>query len=171
MDEIDMQSVLLIFLVMLVMVIMYFVYNENSKSSVISQKISNLKMDCPSCPDVTCPETRCPEGRDCPKCPTCPNKVCPTCPSCPKCPDADYPTVDQIINGIFPGRDPSIRFGGNYFPVDSFTESCPTPGMPYNNTVPIGSNLSEISPSTDATLPTLPSPSPARPTQPSEPTP
>jgi hypothetical protein len=150
-----MQSVLLIFLVMLVMVIMYFVYSENSKSAVISQKISNLKMDCPSCPDVTCPSTICPENRSCPKCPTCPSQTCPTCPkvSCPTCPNTDYPSVDDIISGIFPGRDPSIRFGGNYFPVDSITESCPTPGMPYNNTPPVGSNLSDVSSSADSTLP------------------
>ena len=155
MDEIDMQSVLLIFLVMLVMVIMYFVYSENSKTAVISQKISNLKMDCPACPDVSCPEVVCPESRNCPKCPTCPRQSCPECPnhSCPTCPNTDYPTVDDIISGIFPGRDPSIRFGGNYFPVDSFTESCPTPGMPYNNTPPMGSNLSDISSSADTTLP------------------
>jgi hypothetical protein len=163
-----MQSVLLIFLIMLVMVIMYFVYSENSKASVISQKISNLKMDCPSCPDVKCPVAVCPENKECPTCPTCPKVSCPTCPkvscptcpkvscpTCPKvsCPITDYPSVDDIISGIFPGRDPSIRFGGNYFPVDSITESCPTPGLPYNNTPPVGSNLSDISSSADTTLP------------------
>jgi len=128
------------------MVIMYFVYSERTKSNTISQKISNLKMDCPSCPDMKCPESVCPENKDCPKCPKCPKQSCPSCPKCPDCPNTDYPTVDDIISGIFPGRDPSVRFGGNYFPTDSVTESCPTTGMPYNNTVPSGGvNQSEIS--------------------------
>lgn len=51
--------------------------------------------------------------KKCPTCPSCPG--CPGCPSCPKCPDS--PTVDDIVTGIYPGRNPK-EGDGQYFEVD-----------------------------------------------------
>tara|TARA_B100001093_G_scaffold485249_1_gene519391 strand:+ start:1149 stop:1721 length:573 start_codon:yes stop_codon:yes gene_type:complete len=80
---------------------------------------------------------------ECPKCPKCPKlddiylgtKNCPECPECPKlpemnppiqneCPDVKCPTVkcpsvNDIVSGIFPGRNPDVVDGGRYFTVDA----------------------------------------------------
>ena len=64
-------------------------HNElKNKQDTIKDKISNLKMECPTCPvtecpacpQVNCPAMKCPE-MNCPE-----NKVCPQCPNCPECP-------------------------------------------------------------------------------------
>ena len=96
---------------------------------------------CPSCPSLTCnegecPDCNCPPNKERPKCPDC-NKTCPKCPDsnhtcpecpdcnkrCPKCPDckanAKCPTVEDIVGGIFPGRNSGITKDGKYFDVDS----------------------------------------------------
>ena len=36
------------------------------------------------------------------------------CPECPKC-----PSVEEIVSGIYPGRNPKVVDGGRYFSVDA----------------------------------------------------
>jgi len=86
--------------------------------------------DCPECPqnDINCPE--------CPECPKCSNSENSTnnsnskksnseikdsnkdlkCPDvkCPKC-----PTVKEIVNGVFPGRNPTVIEDRDYYEVNS----------------------------------------------------
>jgi hypothetical protein len=150
-DEFDIQSGLLLVVVVLILIILFLVYRENSKADEIKDKISNLKMECPSCPscpecpDVSCPEVSCPDNpRDCPACPDCPNTSCPKCPKCPDLPNMNYPTVNEIIDGIFPGRDQGVTLGGDYFPLQAFTESCPIPGDPQINELPLELNAATI---------------------------
>tara|TARA_B100001123_G_C14791149_1_gene820506 strand:- start:94 stop:672 length:579 start_codon:yes stop_codon:yes gene_type:complete len=153
-DEFDMQSGLLLVVVVLILIILFFVYRENSKADEIKDKISNLKMECPGCPecpDVSCPEVSCPDNpRDCPACPDCPDTSCPKCPSCPDLPNMHYPTVNEIIDGIFPGRNQGVTLGGDYFPLQAFTESCPIPGDSQINELPVESNAATVE--TDTSL-------------------
>ena len=150
-DEFDMQSGLLLVVVFLILIILFLVYRENSKADEIKDKISNLKMECPACPecpDVSCPEVSCPDNpRDCPACPDCPDT---SCPKCPDLPNMNYPTVNEIIDGIFPGRDQGVTQGGDYFPLQAFTESCPTPGDSQINELPVESNAATVE--TDTSL-------------------
>jgi len=149
-DEFDLHSGLLIAVVLIILIILFLVYRENTKADEIKEKISGLKLECPAappCPDVTCPEVSCPNNtQECPKCPKCPE--CPTasCPKCPDCPSTNYPTVNEIINGIFPGRDQGVTMGGDYFPLQAFTESCPSTNAPQDTGLPVGSNISTIEP-------------------------
>jgi len=106
------------------------------------------EIKCPQCPSLTCDNGKCPDcvcpaspacpdcNKECPQCPDC-NKECPQCPdsehkcpkcpacnkNCPKCPDckanAKCPTVEDIIGGIFPGRNTGVTQGGKFFDVKS----------------------------------------------------
>ena len=130
MDEIDLQSILLLFVIVLIIVIFIFVYGNSSRSSEINKKISELNTHCP---EPVCPEPKCPEHPGCPevKCPE--NGKCPPCPQCPDCGTHDYPTVDEIVDGIFPGRDPRFRMSDQHFPVAAMSESCPQIGSEYGS--------------------------------------
>ena len=55
-----------------------------SSHSNLEEKIDNIKLDCPECP--VCPEAN--EGQ--------------------------YPTVEDIVGGIFPGRNMGLTRGGMY---------------------------------------------------------
>ena len=93
-----------------------------NKQDTLKDKINDLKMECPACPVTncpTCPQVNCPEMK-CPEmnCPVCPeNKVCPQCPQCPAPPHC--PSVDEIVGGIFPGRNTGITSGGKYFNIQA----------------------------------------------------
>lgn len=121
----------------LLFVIGLMVYFMSQTTSDLKSQISQLEMECPACPSVPA----CPEGKACPQCPTCPSLtcdndgkcpdcICPADQKCPQCPDcnrkcppcnanANCPTVDDIVGGIFPGRNPGITQNGKYFDVKS----------------------------------------------------
>ena len=98
---------------------------HSMETSELKNDINNIEI--PSCP--ACPA--------CPSCPGCPstnidmkdhniedkiNLECPSCPSCPSCQtDAPptYPTVEDIVGGIFPGRNMGLTRGGIYQTLDS----------------------------------------------------
>lgn len=124
----------------LLFVIGLMVYFISQKTGDLNDQISKLEMECPACPSVpACPEGKaCPQCPSCPTCPSltcdndgkCPDCICPADQKCPQCPDcdrkcppcnanADCPTVDDIISGIFPGRNPGITQNGKYFDVKS----------------------------------------------------
>jgi len=69
--------------------------------------------------DIDCPDVNCPENKDCPDCVCSDNKT--PCPDCPDCPDvnANCPTVDDIVSGIFPGRTTGLTSGGRYFEINT----------------------------------------------------
>lgn len=129
-EDLDIQSVLLIFISIVLIFIFIFVYSELSKTDDLKDQISNLKMECPQCPqcpDMTCPTIDIPDltNSKCPECPECPQIDCPQCPkppSCPKCPGVDYPSIKDIVKGIFPGRDPGISITGDYFPATTLLD-------------------------------------------------
>tara|TARA_B100000131_G_C18098507_1_gene605016 strand:+ start:1216 stop:2109 length:894 start_codon:yes stop_codon:yes gene_type:complete len=75
---------------------------------------------CPKCPDVSMPDVNIPGREACPQCPDC---NCPENNECLPCPDcsatADCPTLEDIIGGIFPGRNTGVTSGGKYFDVQA----------------------------------------------------
>jgi hypothetical protein len=144
-EDLDIQSVLLIFISIVLIFVFIFVYSELSKTDDLKDQISNLKMECPSCPqcpDMTCPTIDIPDltNSKCPECPECPQIDCPQCPkppSCPKCPGVDYPSVKDIVKGIFPGKDPGISITGDYFPATTLLDRD-------SNKIPFSSDESNI---------------------------
>lgn len=114
------QILSLVFIFIIIMMISY----HSMETSELKNDINNIEI--PSCP--ACPA--------CPSCPGCPstnidmkdhniedkiNLECPSCPSCPSCQtDAPtYPTVEDIVGGIFPGRNMGLTRGGIYQTLDS----------------------------------------------------
>lgn len=72
--------------------------NENKLDELNSEMLTSDDINISECPDC-----KCPENKECPKCPTCPETKC--------------PTVDDIISGIFPGRNTGVTSSGRYFDV------------------------------------------------------
>ena len=123
------QYVSLFLLFVIGTMIYYMSTNSEQMNEDIKDSINNLDLECPKCPDH-------PNIPSCPECPSleCNGNSCPECPvssadspkngdspktDCPKCPDvtANCPSVDDIISGIFPGRNPGITSGGKYFDI------------------------------------------------------
>jgi len=121
-----------LFLLVVIGVMIYFMTDSAEK---LENELSNIEMSCPECPEhpdipscPKCPDLTCTEEGKCPDC-VCPNNEhscpkCPdsnhTCPQCPQCPDPPQcPTVDEIIGGIFPGRNAGITSGGRYFNIQA----------------------------------------------------
>ncbi len=93
----------------------------------IKNDIANLDLECPACPEnkecpacpacPKCPDLKCSDGI-CPECPACPEGAG-ECPACPVAPEVSCPSVDDIVTGIFPGRNPGITNGGNFFDIQA----------------------------------------------------
>lgn len=129
--------VLLMFLILCLLGAMYFsLTKETSKVESLKKQLKSmeeninkeLKNKCP--PPVQCPDCVCEKDLH----------QCPQCPDC-KCPDVDLssipqgshkdhthpapkphdpmecPTVSEIIQGIFPGRNTGMTSSGKYYPV------------------------------------------------------
>ena len=125
------SELLQFFSLFLLVVIGSMIYMMSQKTQALKKEISELEMECPACPaNPKCPDH--PTIPSCPSCPTCPSLtcdsdgecpdcICPTdqkCPNCPPCSaNSNCPTVDDIIGGIFPGRNPGVTSGGRFFDV------------------------------------------------------
>lgn len=95
-------NVLLQFLsLFLLFVIGSMIYYMNNNTDKLKEEISKLEMECPPLPSIP----------GCPKCPecNCGDKVAQSAVNCP--------TVDDIVSGIFPGRNTGITSGGKYFDI------------------------------------------------------
>jgi hypothetical protein len=108
-------------IMLLAVVIVFMIYSEKSKTTELQNKLDNFK--CPTCPAAPeCPDCNCAEGTQCPDC-ICENDGPANleCPECPACPDVKGPSVDDIVNAIFPGRNPGMTSHGRFFSYDDFT--------------------------------------------------
>lgn len=87
-------------------------YQNTSQMDQNLIDILKEKKECPECP-------KCPDCGDKGECPKCPDLTCPESKECPPCEkeECNCPTVDDIVTGIFPGRNPGITSGGKYFDV------------------------------------------------------
>jgi hypothetical protein len=117
------QYVSLFLLFVIGTMIYYMSTNSESLGKDLKDQISNLDLECPKCPDhpgcpacPKCPDLKCNEGM-CPECPVCSEGGDKECPACPTTPSVSCPTVDDIVTGIFPGRNPGITSGGKYFDI------------------------------------------------------
>jgi len=102
----------------------------HSEISSLQNEVNTLELECPACPAhpkipacPKCPTLSCPSINSA-NCPDCPDCNCPDneheCPPCPDCSaNADCPTVDDIVGGIFPGRNTGITSGGKYFDIQA----------------------------------------------------
>ena len=106
---------------LLAIVILFMLYSEKNKTTELQNKIDNFK--CPIFLQylnvLIC---NCARGTECPDC-VCENDG-PTnleCPECPACPDVKGPSVDDIVNAIFPGRNQDMTSHGRFFHMN-FTE-------------------------------------------------
>jgi len=109
-------------IILLAIVIVIMIYSEKSTTTELQNKIDDF--ECPACPDVPeCPDCNCSgEDSECPAC-ICENETAPLdCPDCPKCLDMKGPSVDDIVNAIFPGRNPGMTSHGRFFSYEDFTE-------------------------------------------------
>lgn len=122
------------------LIIIAILYTDQSKVQSLQTKLDNFK--CPEIPE--CPDCRCAdEDQQCPDC-ICDNSVdsggtptCPPCPSCPACPATSGPSVNEIVDAIFPGRNQGVTKAGEYFPLSGLGEGMVEPAYsPVSNMVP-----------------------------------
>ena len=129
-----------------IVVLLFMIHETSLLNEEMNREIKEIDKKCPDCncpecpPNPECPECniRCPSIPKCPKCPEIPdsmkedagdavdavdantdtekqiNQVQTSCPKCQVC-----PSVDDIVTGIYPGRNPKVVDGGRYFKVDA----------------------------------------------------
>jgi len=98
-------------------VLVFHISNINEDISKEILNIDNKIPRCPECPECPKCELKCPEHKECPKCAKCTDMVNPS-PGQPQY-HPECPSVDQIVQGVFPGRNPEVVEGGKYFQVDA----------------------------------------------------
>ena len=112
------QYVSLFLLFVIGTMVYYMSTNSETMNNDIKDSINKLDLNCPKCPDhpgcPKCPDLECNSGA-CPECPECSatDKECPA----KECPATNCPTVDDIVTGLFPGRNPGITSAGKYFDI------------------------------------------------------
>lgn len=107
-------------IIILAIIIVFMIYSEKSTSDELQDKIN--KFECPACPTCPeCPDCNCSDGGECPAC-ICENESPLDCPDCPECPKASGPTAEEIVNAIFPGRNPGMTSHGRFFSYSDFTD-------------------------------------------------
>ena len=108
-------TILQIIIIILAIVIIILIFTEGDKTSALGVKLDNFKCpECPACPPI--PPCEC-DAEGCPAC-ICKDKKCPKCPEIPECPKAPKSiSVKDILNGIFPGRNPGFSAHGKYYPL------------------------------------------------------
>lgn len=118
----------------LAIIILFVLYSDRSTSAELQNKIDNFK--CPELPDIPeCPDCNC-DSEGCPDC-VCDLPTALDCPDCPACPEHSSPSVDDIVNAIFPGRNQGLTSHGNYFPLDGLGEADVEPAYsPVTNLMP-----------------------------------
>ena len=135
-------SILQFIVLVLSCVILYFVYGESSKLKDLKSQIGEIELVCP-------------ESKDCPDCVCADNELeCPACPDCvlngndmdsnvcPQCPDINCPSVTDIVDGMFPGRNQGVTVTGKYFPVNAMEEGVLLPAYSnFSNLTDAGSDM------------------------------
>ena len=121
-------SLLQIIIIILSVLILRYVYTDNKNLRKLKTDIQKLDKECPKCPDCNCE----PGLTKCPDC-VCPDKntdittsTGPNFPmsggvTCPEvtCPEATCPSVDDIVSGLFPGRNNGITASGRYHNINA----------------------------------------------------
>lgn len=142
-------SILQFIILILSMIILYFVYSENNKLRDLKNQVGDLDLTCPPCPEnkdcPQCPDLVCADNESqCPECPDCILNEGDTasCPQCPSCPDITCPSVMDIVDGLFPGRNQGVTVTGKYFPVHAMEEGVLLPSYSnFSNLTDAGSDM------------------------------
>lgn len=145
-------SILQFIILILSSIILYFVYSESNKLNDLKNQVGNLDLSCPPCPEnkecPKCPDLVCAENEtECPTCPECPDCILnegdnASCPQCPSCPDVNCPSVTDIVDGLFPGRNQGVTVTGKYFPVHAMEEGVLLPAYSnFSNLTDAGSDM------------------------------
>ena len=121
-----------------VVTLLFMIHENTILNEQMDKEIKQIEKKCPDCNCPECPKcppnpdcnSRCPDCPDCPKCPSIPDNLLenidkpPPSPQvitrqteCPKC--QVCPSVDDIVSGIYPGRNTKVIDGGRYFQVDA----------------------------------------------------
>jgi len=98
-----------LFLLFVIGAMLYFMSNNTNE---LQQAIEDLELACPETPP--CPSLTCNNEGKCPECPVSDSSIDGTCPPCQ---GGSFPTVEDIVSGIFPGRTTGITSGGKYFDI------------------------------------------------------
>ena len=115
-DYTEILQYLSLFLLFVIGTMVYYLSTNTDKMNLeIKDEISNLDLECPEHPNIPscpkCPDLNCSNEGKCPECPE--NPGCPECPAI----EVDCPGVEDIVSGIFPGRNPGVTSGGKYFDI------------------------------------------------------
>jgi len=127
-------SILIVFGLLMISGLIYHIIDMNDQLNKEITSIEDKIPKCPECPacpncDVKCAkcESNCPKCPKCPEHPTCPEcpqgDNCPKCtegtecPACPVCQQTDCPSVDEIVSGVFPGRNPKVMSDSRYYDI------------------------------------------------------
>ena len=124
-----------------VVTLLFMIHENTILNEQIDKEIKQIEKKCPDCNCPECPKcppnpdcnSNCPELPDCPTCPKCPQipdellkninkaqgspKIITNQKECPKC--QICPSVDDIVSGVFPGRNTKVIDGGRYFNIDA----------------------------------------------------
>ena len=115
----DYNEILQFVSLFLLFVIGAMIYYMSENTDKLKKDISELELECPACPAnprcPKCPDLNCNRDGKCPDCICSTDNKCPECPSCTA--NANCPTVDDIVSGIFPGRNTGITSGGKFFDI------------------------------------------------------
>jgi len=135
-------SMLQFIILILSCVILYFVYSESNKLTDLKSQIGEIELVCPEskdCPDLVCADNE----LECPDCPDCVLDGSGSgSTTCPKCPDVTCPSVLDIVDGLFPGRNQGVTVTGKYFPVNAMEEGILLPAYSnFSNLADAGSNM------------------------------
>ena len=129
-----------------IVVLLFMIHETSLLNEEMNREIKEIDKKCPDCNCPECPKNpecpkcnvRCPNVPECPKCPEIsdmnndmdndmnndkdnidPKKIVTKAP-CPKCQECrECPSVDDIVSGIYPGRNPKVVDGGRYFKIDA----------------------------------------------------
>lgn len=145
-------SILQFIILILSSIILYFVYSESNKLNDLKSQVGNLDLTCPPCPEnkecPECPDLVCADNEyECPTCPECPDCILnegdnASCPQCPSCPDVNCPSVTDIVDGLFPGRNQGVTVTGKFFPVHAMEEGVLLPAYSnFSNLTDAGSDM------------------------------
>ena len=111
--------VLQIIIVIGIIAIAYGITILMDQSAVIDDEISSLDLKCPKCPDLTNPISKSDLNINVSPAAESPATKSPAAesPACPACPVTKCPSVEDIVSGIFPGRNTGVTSSGRYFDV------------------------------------------------------
>ena len=104
------NTIMQILILILLFVIGILMYTRPDKSDEIKKAISEIDVSCPPCPIMKG------KGGKCPEC------ICPETKAGTTSPEIKCPSVNDIVGGIFPGRNMGLTENGEYFPINAYEE-------------------------------------------------